>query len=199
MTPSTETYESPARSTMLEVETIETSARRGIGLCVASSMALLCIPTDSQAKSPAPISRYTTPADTNSSDFGFEIGPHFSEVDNLELLVDQVRRLSTYENGWNGNDSLGPSSQALADAESFLRSISWRGRATPKISPASDGEVNFFWDTANAYIDLGFYGDSHYSFFAKGADGKMLSGDDVPVDDRTTSELIADLIVSTVR
>lgn len=78
-------------------------------------------------------------------------------------------------------DSDWPTNQAFEDAWKFVTLLPIFMSKLPYISVANDGEVNFGWDNDAMQIDLGFYGDSTYSYFARGNDGSEWLGDDIPV------------------
>ena len=72
-----------------------------------------------------------------------------------------------------------PNSRAFFDAIRFAKSL--RGMdLLPTISVADDGELNFLWDSGTLHVDLGFYGDGSYSYYARDAEGKEFFGDNVP-------------------
>ena len=78
-------------------------------------------------------------------------------------------------------DSDWPTDQAFEDAWKFVTLLPMFMSKLPYISVANDGEVNFGWDNDAMQIDLGFYGDSTYSYFARSNDGSEWIGDDIPV------------------
>ena len=84
--------------------------------------------------------------------------------------------------------------RALVDAEQFVNA--WPGTpiAKPDVGLADDGEVNFDWKHAGAHVDLGFFGDGTYSYFAKDDRGERYFGDDVPAGDGLAGELLQILV-----
>lgn len=58
-----------------------------------------------------------------------------------------------------------PTSAAIEDALAFLDLLPF-GPIMPKVMVAGDGEVGFYWKTANGYIDVGFYGDGTIRYYA---------------------------------
>ncbi len=74
-----------------------------------------------------------------------------------------------------------PSEAAFKDAVAFIDRLPVPLRASPYISLADDGEVNFAWTQEGMLIDLGFYGSGAYSFYARGQDGEKWFGDDISV------------------
>ena len=73
-----------------------------------------------------------------------------------------------------------PGNEAFRDASAFLDRLPFPLSALPHISVADDGEVNFAWDCRGVHIDLGFYGDGAFSYYARAADGREYYGEDVP-------------------
>ena len=88
---------------------------------------------------------------------------------------------------WPGADW--PTDQAFLDAVSFTERLPVTIVATPHISLADDGEVNFSWSQDEMVIDLGFYGTGAFSFFARDKTGKEWFGDEIPVNSPLPVEL----------
>ena len=76
-----------------------------------------------------------------------------------------------------------PSEVAFQNAKDFVLTLPLNRITKPAIHVASDGEVNFQWSGSDFQIDLGFYGNDKFSFYAakKGCD--PILGDEVPVKD----------------
>ncbi len=89
----------------------------------------------------------------------------------------KVRGFRKYLDGWNGPDSIGPSDKAREEAEQFANSLDLDAIHPPEIGLADDGEINFFWDVNNLYLDLGFFGNGTYSFYAKLPNGEEIIED----------------------
>ena len=72
-----------------------------------------------------------------------------------------------------------PEDRAFADAEEFV--TAWRPVEIqmPDVGLADDGEVNFLWKGPELHVDLGFYGDGTFSYFARDGDGVRYADDDV--------------------
>lgn len=73
-----------------------------------------------------------------------------------------------------------PADNAFVDAAEFVRRLPEPLKATPHISLADDGEVNFAWHHGKTRIDLGFYGTGTFSYYARDSAGNETFGDDVP-------------------
>ena len=94
------------------------------------------------------------------------------------VLISRIRSLGELEPDWDGYGGTAPSSRCVLEAESFcVRHIATHLVISPEITAASDGEINFHWKTERGLVDLGFYGDGVYSFFAKESSGKEYFGD----------------------
>jgi hypothetical protein len=110
------------------------------------------------------------------------------------FAIARIRDFGTYAAGWDGLGSVPPSRRTLKEAEVFARYLFGLGRIdAPYISPSSDGEVNFYWKTNNLLLDLGFFGDGTYSYYARLPNGRELIEDEAPLDKTLPSEVI-DLI-----
>ena len=74
-----------------------------------------------------------------------------------------------------------PSDEAFADARQFIMKLPSCSVRLPSLGLADDGEVNFLWKQDGIHIDLGFYGDGTFSYYARGADEAGSYDDDIPV------------------
>jgi len=106
------------------------------------------------------------------------------------IVIARIRELGTYPSGRSHPDSVAPSKTAVNDAERFARNLDLTSLHLPHISAAEDGEINFWWDIDGLYIDLGFFGDGSYSFYAKLPDGKEITEDAAPISRPFPSELL---------
>ena len=97
-------------------------------------------------------------------------GALIARLDALQNIPVSVR--------WPGADW--PHPQAFADAHAFIAGLPEDPIPFPNVGLADDGEVNFLWDHDGVHIDLGFYGDGCFSYFARRTDGQAIHGEDVP-------------------
>lgn len=105
-------------------------------------------------------------------------------------LLDRIRYLrNTYVLPIAPNGTA-PSPQAFNDAEAFIRKLPLNRTGLPTINVASDGEVNFDWSNDISQIDLGFFGNGTYSYYARGGNYAEVSGDDVTVETDVPDELV---------
>ena len=105
-------------------------------------------------------------------------------------LIARIRELGTYHEGWDGCSGKPACSEAIDEAEAFVRALPLEEIYTPYISLAADGEINFFWDQDSVRIDLGFYGTGVYSYYIRIKNGQEYFGDDVSVSDKIPTELL---------
>lgn len=109
----------------------------------------------------------------------------------LDIALGGIRRLANLEHDWDGYGSSAPKQSARDDAEVFASfNAGLLEMALPRISAASDGEVNYYWKNARGLLDLGFYGDGTYSFYAELADGREFAADEVAINQALPNELI---------
>jgi hypothetical protein len=87
--------------------------------------------------------------------------------------------------------SVAPIDQAFEDARNFILTLPLNRIIKPSIHIASDGEVNFQWSGADFKIDLGFYGNNKFSFYAAKQGTEPVLGDDVSVKDGIPEALIS--------
>ncbi len=88
-----------------------------------------------------------------------------------------------------------PNDRAFVDARKFTERLPVPLRASPHISLADDGEVNFAWSIEGARVDLGFYGTGKFSYYARDKNGDEWFGDEIPVTAPLPGELRALLAV----
>lgn len=93
-------------------------------------------------------------------------------------LMVAVSKLVNLDEGWAGIDSRSPSLRAIQEAMVFARQLPGN-IPQPFVSPGTDGEVNFWWKYGKVQIDLGFYGEGTYSYFARLKDGSEFEADNI--------------------
>ena len=100
-----------------------------------------------------------------------------------------ILRETPAENRFPGADW--PTPHAFDEAERFIGDLPLATmRSLPAIYAAHDGEVNFLWKNNDLHVDLGFYGDGTYSYYARGSDGRELMGDDLKTNQGLDDELV---------
>jgi hypothetical protein len=104
-------------------------------------------------------------------------------------LIDRLSALKTrYSEAWIP-DTIAPKETAFQDARAFVLTLPLTRIVKPMINVAGDGEVNFEWRGRDFHIDLGFYGNHMFSYYAKKEGCAPLFGDDIPVKSGIPGEL----------
>lgn len=114
--------------------------------------------------------------------------PESSATEKLFARLEVMRR-TPVEERWPG--AVWPNAQAFEDAKTFIRSLPLTLIPTPHISLADDGEINFLWKDEEVHIDLGFYGTSTYSYFARGKDKRRIYDENVLASEGLHPEIVA--------
>ncbi|MGO0702708.1 hypothetical protein [Pseudomonas paracarnis] len=113
------------------------------------------------------------------------------QISPLDSIMLSIRQMTDYEQDWDGYGALAPAAQAADDAEFFaIYNLRRRDTRAPKISAASDGEINFSWKNEKGLIDLGFFGDGSYSYYAKLSTGEEFISDESGIKEALPSELL---------
>ena len=76
-----------------------------------------------------------------------------------------------------------PFQQAFEDARIFIKKLPLMDIQMPEIRLASDGEINFLWDSKCYHVDLGFYGTGKYSYFGRDENGNEILDEGIPATD----------------
>jgi len=113
-----------------------------------------------------------------------------ADINPTKDLFDRLKDLKTkYSTAWLPG-SLIPKESAFEDAKNFVRTLPLTQIVNPSIHVAADGEVTFEWKQENFQIDLGFYGDNTFSYYARKKGQEPLFGDDIPVERGIPKELV---------
>lgn len=106
-------------------------------------------------------------------------------------LLSKIRGLLDLEPGWDGYTAKAPAGAAIDEAEQFSSNVLPADEfQLPTVTAAADGEVNFSWRNALGYIDLGFYGDGSYSYYAKTAVGQEFMSDESSLTDHLPEQVL---------
>src|ERR1700741_745971 len=97
-----------------------------------------------------------------------------------KALYDRLDELKTRYSQQYLPNSIAPKETAFRDARDFILKLPLTRIAKPTINIASDGEVNFEWKGNDFKIDLGFYGNQKFSYYAVKSGSAPLLGDDIP-------------------
>ncbi|GJD90745.1 hypothetical protein BHAOGJBA_4287 [Methylobacterium hispanicum] len=107
-------------------------------------------------------------------------------------LIKRIRELATYQVGWDGPESVGPTIETVKQAIDFARQLQALGDvAQPYVSLANDGEINFYWKTPRLALDLGFTGTGRYSYYGETPDGAEFAEDGAEIGQPLPPDLIA--------
>jgi hypothetical protein len=88
-------------------------------------------------------------------------------------------------------DGKAPSEEAVDEAEKFAWSfLRDEGIEKPIISLAADGEIAFLWTLPDFRLDLGFYGDSTYSYYGRTSGGREFMSDGESIDAPLPEEIM---------
>jgi hypothetical protein len=108
--------------------------------------------------------------------------------------IGRIREIAAYLDNWNGPGSIPPTHLAVEEAELFTRYIfSYNAIISPYISASNDGEINFYWKKDTFILDLGFFGDGSYSYYAHLPSGLEILEDQVSLHAYLPQEIV-DLI-----
>lgn len=109
-------------------------------------------------------------------------------------MLSAVERIKSLKEGWDGNDAEQASEAAVSDAITFIEHFPLSVIHKPVITLAADGEINFFWKLENFSLDLGLYGDGHYSYYGITNDKKEFFGDEKNIVSFNTETAILELL-----
>ena len=108
-----------------------------------------------------------------------------------EFVLDRIAKLRRTPEDERAPWATWPDERAFDDAVMFARAWSSDTIRIPDVGLADDGEVNFLWKGADVHVDLGFYGDGTFSYYARDGDGKEYTDDDVPACVGLPTDLLA--------
>ncbi len=110
-------------------------------------------------------------------------------------LLERLSELRSLPETDRWPDTDWPNDGAFVDAGKFTERLPIPLRASPHISLADDGEVNFAWSMEGTRIDLGFYGTGKFSYYARDNSGTEWFGDEIPVTSPLPRELRSLLVI----
>lgn len=106
-------------------------------------------------------------------------------------LLSKIRGLLDLAPGWDGYSAKVPSGAAIDEAEQFSSNVLPADEfQLPTVTAAADGEVNFSWKNALGYIDLGFYGEGSYSYYAKTTVGQEFMSDESSLTEHLPEQVL---------
>jgi hypothetical protein len=107
----------------------------------------------------------------------------------MQKLIFSIRNYSTFEQNWDGYNGKPPTETTIKNSIDFLRQLP-SNILVPFAGLSGDGEINLFWDINNIFIDIGFTGDSKYSYYARNSHGEEFSGDYIAISDNIPLDLM---------
>ncbi|RON97142.1 hypothetical protein BK672_02275 [Pseudomonas fluorescens] len=112
----------------------------------------------------------------------------------MQRALTTLASLRQLTDGWAGYESRKPDDRSIKEAEAFAcKVLNTPLILEPIISSATDGEVSFFWESSHITLDLGFYGDGSFSFYAKTEDGDEFFGDNYSLDSELPQKIFEHL------
>ena len=102
-------------------------------------------------------------------------------------LIDKLYSYLDLGDDWDGYGGKAPSLKAILEATNFLKSLKTKVLPYPMLS--GDGEVGLYWEQDGYFVDIGFYGDGEYSYYAEGPNLEPLSSDHSEVSMGLDAEL----------
>lgn len=110
---------------------------------------------------------------------------------NTFVLLARLESLQNKPKSQRWPAAIWPSDQSFEDARQFITKLPSSNVHIPNIGLADDGEVNFLWKQNGIHIDLGFYGDGTYSYYARRTGESGFYGDNIPVGQELPNALSA--------
>jgi hypothetical protein len=123
-----------------------------------------------------PPTEFNTPLATNlvraPSDGMSRYGYQMPQSPNARLdeLLDALNAFSLLPPGWDGEESVLPTRQALEAAEAFVRSLP-PGVPYPRPMLSNAGHPEFYWDSEHGYVDVSIDPAGVASWFGKSPEG----------------------------
>ena len=117
--------------------------------------------------------------------------PEMSEALTRDRVLDHIRRLRSAPEAVQPPWAESPAESTFNDAKEFVTAWPSVKLLMPDVGLADDGEVNFLWKGRELHVDLGFYGDGTFSYFARDRDGVRYADDDVAAGCGLPEKLIA--------
>jgi hypothetical protein len=95
-----------------------------------------------------------------------------------ELLKREIVAYCQYGNGWNGPDTVGPTSEQITSTNAFVEAIPAR-LPLPRPMLSANGEIGLYWDLSGGYAEASFESDGNMTFFSRTRSGKEYFKDNV--------------------
>ena len=105
-------------------------------------------------------------------------------------LLNELGKLQNTHEDQRWSPAEWPSERAFDDAYEFIQNIPLSQVFSPLISLADDGEINFFGDIDDMYVDLGFYGNKQCFYFAQSKSRQKVYGNAFPANEGFPPEIL---------
>ncbi|MFM0315940.1 hypothetical protein PQR36_13710 [Paraburkholderia nemoris] len=114
----------------------------------------------------------------------------------IEMLRGEIHAYSQLAEGWDGDGSVAPTPDNIADAIEFTLHLP-AGIPTPKPMISSSGEIGLYWNLDHAYADVAIETGGHFSLFTRDKRGEQLEefAEEVSIRDLSTAWLSQQLAV----
>lgn len=112
-----------------------------------------------------------TPASFDEPSVGIELELPSALLSPKELLMREILSYSQYEDGWNGDGSIGPDEEAIHAATDFIQKIPSR-LTLPRPMLSFDGEIGLYWGMESGYAEVTFESNGEFSFFSRSEEGE---------------------------
>lgn len=83
------------------------------------------------------------------------------------LLLKEITTYTILEDGWDGDNSLKPTTDSINNATSYIEELYNIKAPLPKSMLNAQGEVGLYWDNQNIYIDIHFEVNNLISIYAR--------------------------------
>jgi len=108
---------------------------------------------------------------------------------NAELET-RIRDFLKLENDWDGFGGVSPSQQTVNDVIVFIDKLPTNGIPPAKLMLASDGIIGLYWDNKNNYIDICFFGDGTFWYYARDDKNHEIGADNISLKTDIPKELL---------
>ena len=117
---------------------------------------------------------------------------YFSPDDGAHLsrIIEKLKTYQSLPEGWDGESGVAPDVQTVLLGISFLAKLNESRLPLPKSSLSSQGELGFYWERNDVFVDVGLEADGTISYFAKSSDSKI-GMDNVSIESGLPQDLMS--------
>lgn len=89
------------------------------------------------------------------------------------------------EDDWDGYGGIKPSNKIISAGEILIKQLDKQAnlRLIPEPMLTGSGELGFYWDLDNTYIEIDIYEENKYSYFVQVDEKILLQGNDVALNE----------------